>query len=122
MNTLREQDRNSSSFPKILKIALRLMVIGVGGSGKSEIIKLFTNILKDACIVCSYMAAATQILRGVTLHWLFKLPVNVMGHGQMSDASLEEVKENLKGVKLIIIDEFFMIGLRTLCQIDKRLR
>jgi ABC-type Mn2+/Zn2+ transport system ATPase subunit len=35
------------------------MILGPGGSGKSEIIKAIINILQDRCVVASYMAAAT---------------------------------------------------------------
>jgi ABC-type Mn2+/Zn2+ transport system ATPase subunit len=73
--------------------ALRLLVLGKGGSGKSELIKFVINILDDKCVVASYMAAATQVLRGVTLHYLFKLPINTDPYGELSEVRLADFRE-----------------------------
>jgi predicted AAA+ superfamily ATPase len=72
--------------------ALRILILGRGGSGKSELIKKCINEYGEKCVVASYMAAATQILRGVTLHYLFGLPTNIDSWGPLNETRLANLR------------------------------
>ncbi|XP_029661949.1 uncharacterized protein LOC115234770 [Formica exsecta] len=107
---------------------LRLYVSGEGGTGKSFLIKTIRcwikkYIEKDTAVTAPTGIAAFNI-DGLTIHRLFQLPVE---HGrtakytQLSDGVLKIIREKLKNVVLIIIDEVSMISNITLMYIHLRL-
>jgi hypothetical protein len=56
------------------------------------------------------MAQSSNLVGGITLHTLLKLPCNAFGHHDLNDEALAEVRDKFKGVDLLIIDEFFTVG------------
>ncbi|XP_029661948.1 uncharacterized protein LOC115234769, partial [Formica exsecta] len=107
---------------------LRLYVSGEGGTGKSFLIKTIRcwikkYIEKDTAVTAPTGIAAFNI-DGLTIHRLFQLPVE---HGrtakytQLSDVVLRIIREELKNVVLIIIDEVSIISNITLMYIHLRL-
>ncbi|KYN05749.1 ATP-dependent DNA helicase PIF1 [Cyphomyrmex costatus] len=107
---------------------LRLYISGEGGTGKSFLIKTIRSwikkyVEKDTAITAPTGIAAFNI-DGLTIHRLFQLPVE---HGrtakykQLSDVVLKFIREELKNVALIIIDEVSMISNITLMYIHLRL-
>ncbi|EZA54483.1 ATP-dependent DNA helicase pfh1-like [Ooceraea biroi] len=107
---------------------LRFYVSGEGGTGKSFLIKTIKSWIKkyvgkDTAITAPTGIAAFNIDR-LTIHRLFQLPVE---HGrtakykQLSDIVLKIVREELKNVVLVIIDEVSMISNITLMYIHLRL-
>ncbi|XP_043271252.1 uncharacterized protein [Venturia canescens] len=107
---------------------LRLYVSGEGGTGKSFLIKTITYWLKQIKGKDSAVTAPTGIaafnIDGLTLHRLFQLPVEhnkTPKYKELSDAALEVIRDNLKNVDLIIIDEISMVSNITLMYIHLRL-
>ncbi|XP_026826365.1 uncharacterized protein LOC113562157 [Ooceraea biroi] len=108
---------------------LRLYVSGEGGTGKSFLIKTIRCWIKkyigdkDTAVTAPTGIAAFNI-DGLTIHRLFQLPVE---HGrtakykQLSDIALKVIRDELKNVVLIIIDEVSMILNITLMYIHLRL-
>lgn len=107
---------------------LRLYVSGEGGTGKSFLIKTIRCWLKQVVEKDTAVSAPTGIaafnIDGLTIHRLFQLPVE---HGytpkyvSLSDAVLKIIRDELKNVALIIIDEVSMISDVTFMYIHKRL-
>jgi len=110
------------------KSLLRLYISGEGGTGKSFLIKTIKcwikqNLKKDTAIAAPTGMAAFNI-DGLTVHRLLQLPVE-HGHTpkykQLSDHILKILRDDLKNVILIIIDEVSMISNLTLMYIHLRL-
>lgn len=107
---------------------LRLYVSGEGGTGKSHLLDALVCWIKQHAGKDTAVTAPTGIaafnVNGLTIHRLFQLPVE---HGrtpkykQLSDAALKVIREQLKNVALIIIDEVSMISNVTLMYIHLRL-
>jgi len=107
---------------------LRLYVSGEGGTGKSFLIKTIRfwikkYIGKDIAVTALTGIAAFNI-DGLTIHRLFQLPVehgHTAKYKQLSDIVLKIIRDELKNVVLIIIDEVSMISNITLMYTHLRL-
>ncbi|XP_066599998.1 uncharacterized protein [Prorops nasuta] len=107
---------------------LRLYVSGEGGTGKSFLIKTIRcwikKTMKKDVIVSAPTGIAAFNIDGQTIHRVFQLPVD---HGRtakytgLSDVAIKIIREELKNVTLIIIDEISMISNVTLMYIHLRL-
>lgn len=107
---------------------LRHFVSGVGGTGKSYLIKTLKTWVKCVLRKNVALAAPTSVaalnIGGITIHMLLQLPVE---HGKtpsfksLSDDVLKVIRDNLKGVVLIIIDEISMVSDLSVMYIHLRL-
>ncbi|XP_066600982.1 ATP-dependent DNA helicase pif1-like [Prorops nasuta] len=107
---------------------LRLYVSGEGGTGKSFLIKTIRcwikKIMKKDVIVSAPTGIAAFNIDGLTIHRVFQLPVE---HGRTAKyrvirySTIKIIREELKNVTLIIIDEISMISNVTLMYIHLRL-
>ncbi|KAL1447888.1 hypothetical protein WDU94_006568 [Cyamophila willieti] len=114
--------QNAESSP------LRHFISGVGGTGKSYLIKTIKtyvkcNLGKDVAVTAPTGVAAHNI-GGLTIHRLLQLPVE---HGKtpeyraLSNDVLKIIRDNMKNVILLIIDEISMVSNVTLLYIHFRL-
>ena len=68
---------------------------------------------------------AAFLIKGNTLHSLFKLPVNIPFINELAPlrgTALADLQEAFKNTELLIIDEMSMVGQYMLYQISKRLQ
>ena len=107
---------------------LRLYVSGEGGTGKSFLIKTIRQWIKQTIGKDTAVTAPTGIaafnIEGLTIHRLFQLPVehgHTAQYRQLSDAALQIVRDQLKNVALVIIDEISMVSNVTFLYIHLRL-
>jgi len=111
--------------------AIRLIVSGQGGTGKSRVIDVLNRLIcsKDSSSTISAIVAAPTGLsafniNGVTIHKALSLPVE---HGKPADYSrlnadqLSTIRATLRGTKLLIVDEVSMVSSVTLLYIHLRL-
>ncbi|XP_071581581.1 uncharacterized protein [Temnothorax nylanderi] len=119
------------------KLPIRLFLSGSAGVGKSTVINAIYQVLlnyfddmpgennnKVKILLCAPSGKAAFLIGGTTLHTAFALPVTQYG-GQMPDLSEDvanTIRENLFGLKLLIIDEISMVGSTMFSRIDTRLR
>ena len=106
----------------------RLFCSGEAGTGKSAIIKILTYLIKTECNKEVAIVAPTGVasfnVNGMTMHRLFQLPVE---HGktpeyyQLSDTALKRMRQQLKNVSLIIVDEISMVSNLYLMYLNFRL-
>ncbi|CAK1598246.1 unnamed protein product [Parnassius mnemosyne] len=107
---------------------IMLYVSGEGGTGKSFLIHVIKRWVKEKLNQETIVTAPTGIaafnIDDLTVHRVFQLPVE---HGstpkytQLSDIALKMLRDQLKDVSLIIIDEISMISNVTLLYIHLRL-
>ncbi|KAI5699214.1 hypothetical protein M8J76_012092 [Diaphorina citri] len=107
---------------------MRHFVSGVGGTGKSYLIKTLKTWIKHSLNKMVAISAPTGVaaynIEGITIHRLLQLPVE---HGStpeykpLSDAVLKIIRDNMKDVVLLIIDEISMVSSLTLLYIHFRL-
>ena len=112
-----KHSKNSSE-----KEALLLIINGVAGTGKSYLIKALKSYLKQKCVITATTGKAAYNIRGVTVYSLLKLPTCPQSEKDLSGESLIELQERLSNTDYILIDEYSMLGQRTLGWIDKRCR
>ena len=92
------------------KEPIRLIVIGVAGTGKSYLINAIHNLLQCRCVITATTGKAGFNIEGVTIHSLLKLPIASQGKKDSIGQSLCRLQENLNGVECIIIDEYSKFG------------
>ena len=114
--------RNHSQQASLQKTPLFLIIIGVGGTGKSYVINALHQMLGIKCVIAAPTGKAAFNVKGVTLHSLLKLPVGQRGNKDLCGPTLVQLQENLKHVEYVIIDEYSMLGQKLFGWIDRRLR
>lgn len=77
---------------------LLMMITGLGGSGKSYIIKAVRNLLDQQCKVCAYFGIAAFNIKGNT------------SHSPLKASALANLQNDLNGEIDSIIDEYSVIG------------
>ena len=110
-----------------------LVVIGGAGSGKSTVIECLTQwahrILMKAgddpnspyILKAATTGAASTLIEGSTVHSSLGFDFSSK-HTSLTDKKREQKKEQLKNLKILIIDEFSMMKADILYRIDMRLR
>jgi hypothetical protein len=118
--------------------ALRTFVTGPAGAGKSMLIRaLAQSVIRIAnlrpdiddlslapVLLTAPTGKAAYGIRGITLHSAFSLPLNQYAGvlPKLSSDISNGLRCQLANVKLLIIDEISMVGIKTLGYIDQRLR
>ena len=102
---------------------LRCVICGTAGTGKSYLIGCFRSLLRGACCVAAPTATGVAAfnVNGRTLHSLLKLPLNFTASNELRGPALQNLQEQLKQCRYLIIDEMSMIGRRQLGMIHQRL-
>ncbi|XP_076397905.1 ATP-dependent DNA helicase PIF1-like [Megachile rotundata] len=105
----------------------RVAVQGKAGSGKSTIIKEIVRITsetlgEDYTRVCAPTGVAAINIEGTTAHSLFRLPLCASAYKPLTGASARSFQNELKNLKVLIIDEMSMVGASLLAVIEKRCR
>ncbi|XP_058799226.1 ATP-dependent DNA helicase PIF1-like [Phymastichus coffea] len=107
---------------------LRMFVSGFGGTGKSYVIEnlvLWNKVKRNKnTAVAAPTGIAAYNIQGLTIHRLLQLPVEQGGTAKykpLSDNSLKRIRQSLKDVDFIIIDEISMISNITLMYIHLQL-
>lgn len=115
---------------------LFLFVTGTAGSGKSFTLKLIVEqirrgyrILDDQKTyvkVCAYTGVAALLIKGQTIHSVFKLPIQkshkLPDFKKLSGIWLEQLRRAWQNIRFIIIDEVSMLPYELLHQINLRLQ
>ncbi|CAG7727909.1 unnamed protein product, partial [Allacma fusca] len=111
----------------------RIIAVGSGGAGKSYLIKIICNHIKfltfgdlnNPVIVAAPTGVAARAIKGTTLHKAFKLPVeknSAVQHKPLRGQNLQNLRNSLKNLKLVIIDEFSMMSYEVFRTIHLRLQ
>ena len=101
------KDAQKKALEKILS-GVNVCVLGMAGTGKSEVIREACEKLKrkgKVIKMISYQGLAAQLIGGSTIHSTFKLPYDF----ERTDPGPNNV-EHLKNVDVIVIDEIGMVS------------
>ena len=109
---------------------LRIIIMGIAGTGKSYLIKAIQNVLyemagnetKDPLLVLAPTGVAAFNIGGRMVHSALSIPICNNNNVNLEGERLKRLQQRLEGIKYIIIDEKSMVGRRMLALIDKRLR
>lgn len=110
---------------------IRVNLDGHGGTGKSFLIQAISSMLnrlspsnQSVVARAAPTGVAANAIGGSTLHLLLLLPVSrsIANLPPLSSNVMSVLRARLRFIKYFIIDEKSMIGLRTMCFIDRRLR
>ncbi|CAG7821112.1 unnamed protein product [Allacma fusca] len=107
--------------------------MGSGGVGKSYLIKIICNHIKfltfgdlsNPVIVAAPTGVAARAVKGTTLHKAFKLPVekdSAVQHKPLRGLQLQNLRNSIRNLKLVIIDEFSMMSYEVFRTIHLRLQ
>ena len=102
--------------------SLNLIIIGEAGTGKSFLIFAIRSLLQDCCYTTATTGKAAYNINGITIHSLLKLPLSKRMSKSLTGEALMTLQKKLGLVKYIIIDEYSMLGQKTLAWIDRRCR
>lgn len=118
--------------------SLRVCVTGPAGTGKSVVIRAITqatvrilNLRPDIddltflpILLLAPTGKASYNIQGLTIHSALRIPVNqfVGLLSKLSDDELGNFRSKYRNLKIIIIDEFSMVGIKLFSFIDQRLR
>ncbi len=114
--------KNTHSEQLSPKDPLLLIIIGLGGTGKSYLIHAIQNLLQLRCAVTATTGKASYNIGGTTIHSLLKLPVGPRRNKDLSGSSLVRLQESVKDIEYILIDEYSMLGQKMFGWVDKRCR
>jgi hypothetical protein len=115
---------------------MRFFLSGGAGVGKSVLVEVLMSLVvsravkecpEEAESVIVIKTAPTGIaafhIHGTTLHTAFRLPFFIPSkYVDLTAKPLHELRQSLRNVRLIIIDEISMVGLTVLHWVDERLK
>ena len=108
---------------------LRLLVNGVGGSGKSYLIKairlIYHFLFKDSSTIAvtAPTGTAAHLIDGSTIHRLLRIPVVKHQKNNPKEASGpqdEKAQKELENTRCMILDEISMVGCKLFTSADDR--
>ncbi|XP_044013954.1 uncharacterized protein LOC122856332 [Aphidius gifuensis] len=107
---------------------LKIYISGEGGTGKSFLIYVIKTWIRKTLNRQIAIAAPTGLaafgINGMTLHRIFSLPVQHGGtpkYMALSDGALKVLREQLRDIALVIVDEISMVSNVTLMYVYRRL-
>lgn len=99
-----------------------MLLVGAGGTGKSEVVFRIKENLGDCVLVTATTGKAAALIDGATVHCSINAPVKPKDKKSLSGVVLEKLQCRMKHVTHLIIDEFSMINGEFLYWIDQRLQ
>jgi hypothetical protein len=101
---------------------LRLYIGGMGGTGKSQVLKALSHFFSlrnesHRFTVVAPTGSAAALVGGSTYHFMF----GINDHNNNSNVNLSQVRSRLLGVDYVFLDEVSMLSARDLYKISARL-
>jgi hypothetical protein len=97
-----------------------MLLIGAGGTGKSEIVFRIKELLNESACVTATTGKAAALIDGATVHCVLNIPIKIADKRGLGGSALEKLQNRFKHVTHLIIDEFSMMNGEFLYWIDRR--
>lgn len=112
---------------------LLLFITGGAGTGKTFVLNMLRQLIvrchdgfHGSVVVCALTGKAAKLVNGLTIHSVFKLPVEKDGKllrlPLLTGPFLKVMRMKWREVKWLIIDEISMISYEMLCMLNSRLQ
>jgi ATP-dependent exoDNAse (exonuclease V) alpha subunit len=98
-----------------------IFIFGLGGSGKTHLIKKYLFNRNDV-IVTAPSGIAAQNIGGKTIQSFFSIPYYTYLYDENTMNIIEERKEIIKNASTLLIDEVFLLRCEIIDIVDKKLR
>lgn len=113
------------SNPQLKFEPLFLTVMGEGGTGKSHVIRILTNVVESLfdekiSITCAPTGNAAYNVNGKTCHSFFSISFkNKRKNSKMSQARQDKLKNSLNRLLMLTLDERSMLSCEVLAKIEE---
>ena len=115
-------DINNLNHKQRQENPLRMMILRTAGTGKSFLIRSFSQLLGQKCLLTATTGIAAFNIGGITIHSALQLPIQSHNQNDLTGQSLSTLQLKLNNIQYIILDEVSMLGQRMMSWIDRRLR
>jgi len=98
-----------------------VFITGPAGTGKTTLLHRFVEQTDKTVVVAAPTGVAALAVSGQTLHSLLRLPLGILGQGDIGYCP-REILQMLRQIDTLVIDEVSMVSADLLDGIDRRLR
>ena len=98
-----------------------VFVTGPAGTGKTTLLHEFVDTTEKTVVVAAPTGVAALAVSGQTLHSLLRLPLGILGTGDLGYCPRETL-QMLRNIDTLVIDEVSMVSADVMDGIDRRLR
>lgn len=107
-------------FRLIEDTAEHVFITGRAGTGKSTLLQHFAWDTKKQIAICAPTGVAALNVEGQTIHSLFRLPIGLIGDGDIDQN--DATRRILNAIETLVIDEISMVNADLMDAIDRSLR
>ncbi|MFT4260239.1 ATP-dependent DNA helicase [Microbacterium sp.] len=97
-----------------------VFVTGRAGTGKSTLLQYFAWNTEKQIAICAPTGVAALNVDGQTIHSLFRLPIGLIGDGDIDQN--DSTRRILNAIETLVIDEISMVSADLMDAIDRSLR
>ena len=110
MQEIQLSDEQQKLFEYIESAEANIFVTGRAGTGKSTLLNYLISQTKKKVVVCAPTGVAALNVGGTTIHSLFGFPIGVLGTQDIRRHMNSRVREVLKAIDVLVIDEVSMVN------------
>jgi len=120
-NSERRDDTHEATLALLEESFDHIFVTGPAGTGKTTLLHEFVNTTDKTVVVAAPTGVAALAVSGQTLHSLLRLPLGILGSGDLGYCP-REILQLLRQIDVLVIDEVSMVSADVMDGIDRRLR
>ena len=115
-------DEQQKLFDYIESTDAHVFVTGRAGTGKSTLLQYLIDNTDKSVAVCAPTGVAALNVGGRTIHSLFGFPIGLLGKTDITKHLNRRVREILRAIDMLVIDEVSMVNPDILDAMDKQMR
>ncbi len=120
-STAHRDDTHEATLALIEESFDHVFITGPAGTGKTTLLHEFVATTDKTVVVAAPTGVAALAVSGQTLHSLLRLPLGILGSGDLGYCP-REVLQLLRSIDALVIDEVSMVSADVMDGIDRRLR
>lgn len=122
MNIVELSEEQQRLYDYIESTDAHVFVTGRAGTGKSTLLQYLIDNTDKSVAVCAPTGVAALNVGGRTIHSLFGFPFGILGNLDLARHMSRRVREVLRAIDMLVIDEVSMVNPDLLDAIDTQLR